>query len=120
MYTTNLGNDTGESKAGVETMKNLTKRGVSSQKSNKAKMSKFSQEQRKYVQDLELSTCTKQQQLNERKKNSDYPATDDFAMAAKVKYEIDLLEQAKMLQDGGSDAFKPTLQITYENFKLKG
>ena len=25
-----------------------------------------------------------------------------------------------MLQDGGPDAFKPTLKITYENFKLKG
>ena len=25
-----------------------------------------------------------------------------------------------MLQDGGPEAFKPTLKITYENFKLKG
>ena len=36
-------------------------------------------------------------------------------MEAKVNYETDLLEQAKMLH-----AFKPTLKITYENFKLKG
>ena len=62
----------------------------------------------------------KQQQLNERKKNSDYSATEDFAMEAEVNYETDLLEQANMLQDGGPDAFKPTLKITYENFKLKG
>ena len=46
---------------------------ISQLKEYKAKMSKFGQEQRKYVQDLELSICTKQQQLNERKKNSDYP-----------------------------------------------
>lgn len=89
-------------------------------KEYKAKMRKFGQDQRIYVQDLELSICTKQQQLNGRKKNSDYPATEDFAMEAEVNYETDLLEQAKMLQDGGPDAFKPTLKITYENFKLKG
>ena len=41
-------------------------------------------------------------------------------MEAEVNYEADLLDQAKMLQDGGPDAFKPTLKITYENFKLKG
>ena len=94
---------------------------ISQLKEYKAKMSKFGQEQRKYVQDLELSIDTKQQQqLNERKKSQDYPATEDFAMEAEVNYETDLLEQAKMLQDGSPDAFKPTLKITYENFKIKG
>ena len=86
----------------------------------KAKMSKFGQEQRKYVQDLELSIDAKERQLNERKKSQDYPSTEDFAMEAELNYETDLLEQAKMLQDGGPDAFKPTLKITYENHKLKG
>ena len=37
-----------------------------------------------------------------------------------MNYEVDLLDQAKVLQDGGPDAFKPTLKISYENFKLKG
>ena len=41
-------------------------------------------------------------------------------MEAEANYEADLLEQAKMLQDGGPEAFRPTLKITYENFKLKG
>ena len=103
----------------VSDNENLTKE-VSQLKEYKVKMSQFGQEQRKYVQDLELSIYTKQQRLSKRKKNSDYLATDDFAMETKVNYETNLLEQAKMLQDGGPDAFNPTLKITYKNFKLKG
>ena len=86
----------------------------------KGKLNKFSQEQKKYVQDLELSIQHKQQKLAERGKCNDFPTTQDFAMEAEMHYEEDLLDQAKMLQDGGPEAFKPTLKITYENFKLKG
>ena len=74
---------------------------ISQLKEYKAKMSKFVQEQRKYVQDLELSICTKQQQLNERKKNSDYPATEDFAMEAEVNYETDCWNKLKCCRMAG-------------------
>ena len=54
------------------------------------------------------------------KKSSDFPTTQDFATEAEISYEADILEQANMLQDEGPEAFKPTLKVTYENFKLKG
>ena len=57
-------------------------------KEYKAKLNKFSQEQRKYVQDLELSIRNnKQQKLAERGKCSDFPTTQDFATEAKMNYE---------------------------------
>ena len=93
---------------------------ISQFKEYKAKLTKFSQEQKKYMKDLELSIHNKQQKLNERRKSSNFPTTQDFATEAEINYEADLLEQANMLQDGGPEAFKPTLKITYENFKLKG
>ena len=93
---------------------------ISQFKEYKAKLSKFGQEQKKYVKDLELSINTKQQKLNERKKSSDYLAIEDFSMEAEVNYEDGLLDQANMLQNGGPEVFKSTLKITYENFKLKG
>ena len=77
-------------------------------KEYKAKLNKFSQDQKKYVQDLELSIHNKQQKLAERGKCGDFPTTQDFATEAKMNYEVDLLDQAKVPQDGGPDAFKPT------------
>ena len=102
-----------------EDNKKLTEE-ISQFKEYKAKLNKFSQEQKKYVKDLELSIYNKQQKLAERRKSSDFPTTQDFATEAEISYEADLLDQANVLQDGGPDAFKPTLKITYENFKLKG
>ena len=74
---------------------------ISHLKEYKAKMSKFGQEQRKYVQDLELSICTKHQQLNERKKSNDYPVIEDFAMETEVNYETDCWNKLKCYRMAG-------------------
>ena len=102
-----------------EDNKKLTEE-ISQFKEYKAKLNKSSQEQKKYVKDLELSIYNKQQKLIERRKSNDFPTMQDFATEAQISCEADLLEHANVLQDGGLKAFKPTLKITYENFKLKG
>ena len=70
-------------------------------KEYKAKLDKYGQEQKKYVQDLELSIHNKRQKLVERRKCNNFPTTQDFATEAEMTYEVDLLDQARVLQDGG-------------------